>query len=103
HRKVDGREIPERCKGMSAGLEVLDFGHGERCVSVAGSECALPDVDQPIFITVDKWAKQNAPHEAKDGGVGTDAESEGNDDCKSEPLGPQQRAESKSQISSEQS
>src|SRR5262249_55031510 len=60
HRATHGGEVAERAQGLNAGLEILDFGHGERNVVVANAGSALPDIDQPGFVAVDQRLQQDA-------------------------------------------
>ena len=57
---------------MNATLEVLDFGDGEGRIFLADAGGALPDVDQPVLVSIDEWLEEHAPHEGKDGRVGPD-------------------------------
>ena len=50
HGETDGGEIAERAQGFNVGAQVLDFGHGERCVVVADAQGALADVDQTVLV-----------------------------------------------------
>src|SRR6266446_9910327 len=54
HGELEGRELAKCAQGFNAGAQILDFGHGERCVLVAGARGALADVDQPVLVAVDE-------------------------------------------------
>src|SRR5467141_4194297 len=41
HGELEGRELAERAQGFDAAAQILDFGHGEVCVLVAGARGAL--------------------------------------------------------------
>jgi len=74
HGELEGRELAERAQGFNAGAQILDFGHGERRVVVAGAQGALADVDEPVLVAVDERLEEHAAHQGEDGGVGADAQ-----------------------------
>ena len=98
HGEADGREIAERAQGFDAGAQILDFGHGERCVVVADARGALADVDQPVLVAIDERLEEHAAHQREDGGVGADAERQRQHHRDRKPFGASQRAECNSQI-----
>ena len=51
------------------------------------SASGLLNVDQSVFVGVDERTKQNAAHEAENGGVGADTERKGSDHREGQPLG----------------
>src|SRR2546422_1032922 len=102
HGETDGGEITERGQGFNAGAQILDFRHGERRVFGAHTFGALADVDEAVFVAVDERTEKHAAHQREDGGVGADAEGEGEDHGESEALGAGQRPKSYFQIVKEQ-
>ena len=93
HRKAHRREIAELAHGVDAGFDVLDFGHGERCVVVSHAGGALADVHEPVLVTVDERLEQHSPHEGKDGRVGPDAKRQREDHNGRQPWSADQRVE----------
>ena len=87
---------------MDTGFEVHEFWDGEINVVAADAGGTLTNVNEAAFILVDQRTKEDATHEAEDGGVRTDAERESDDDGESEAFSAQERAKGKSQILSEQ-
>src|SRR6202007_122482 len=88
---------------VDVSLDILKLGDREINILVAGAEGTLLDIDETLLIRIDQGAKENAAHEAEDGGIGADTEREGDDDGKCEAFGAGERAKGKSQILSEQS
>ncbi len=98
HGEFGGRKIAERAQGFNAGAQILDVGHGECCVFVAGTRGALADVDQPVLVAVDERLEEHAAHQREDGGVGADAKRQRQDHGNRKPLRPHERVERNSQI-----
>ena len=88
HGEFSGREIAECAQSFNTGAQILDIGHGERGVFVAGARGALADVDQPVLIAVDKGFEKHAAHQGEDGGISADAERQRQDDGDRQPLRP---------------
>ena len=87
HGEADGGEVAERGDGFDAGFQVVDLGDGEGRVLDADGLGALADVNEAVLVPVDEGLHEDAAHEGKDGGVGADAEGEGQDDGDRESLG----------------
>ncbi len=77
HAEADGREVAKFADGFDARLHILDFGDGEVDVFDADARCALANVDQAVFVAIDERAEEHAANHAEDGGVGADAQREG--------------------------
>ena len=67
-------------EALGALAEVGDLGNGEVDVVAAGSLDRVTDVDEAIAVLVGKGPQQHAAHDAEDGGVRANPESEGEDD-----------------------
>ena len=80
HCKTNHREVPKFRNRLDASLKVLDIGDGEQRILHAHTGCALADIDKAVLVSVYQRAEENATHEAEDGGVGADAEGQGDDD-----------------------
>src|SRR5580704_13414240 len=98
HRKVHLREIAEFADGADAALDILDFGHGERCVGAFEAGGALADVDEPVLVTVDERLEQHSSHEREDRGVRADTKRQREDHNGGEPFAAHQRVERNSKI-----
>jgi hypothetical protein len=61
----------------------------------------LLDVNEAILVAVDKRAEEHAADQAKDGGVGADAERQREHHGDGKPLGARERAERNFQITKE--
>jgi hypothetical protein len=96
HGEPDGREIAERAQGSNAGAQILDFGHGERCVDVADARGALADVDQPVLVAINERFEEHAAHQREDGGVGADAERIHSSSCPQRAVAPGPSSDSRS-------
>jgi hypothetical protein len=101
HRELDHREVTERRQRLHARLQVVDFRDGEVRVFDPGARSALPDVDQPVLVTVDQRPQQDATDDAEDGGVGADAERERDDDGGAQSLGAAERTQCEAEIARE--
>ncbi len=101
HSEPEDGEIAKRAQAFNAGAQILDFGHGECCVLVAYARCALPDINQPVFVAVDERLEQHAAHQREDCGVGADPQRQRQHhrDCK--PFGASERPERNSQVVNE--
>src|SRR5579864_6771344 len=93
HCEADFREIAELLDGVNAGLDIFDFGVGKGGVFVAQAASALADVDEPVLVTIDERLEQHSAHESEDGGIGSDAEREGEDNDDGEPWSAAQGVE----------
>src|ERR1700722_903414 len=80
HGETDDGEIAEFADGLYVGFDVDNFGDGEIGVVYADAHGGLADVDDAIFVAIIERAEQHAANDAKDGGVGADAERERDDD-----------------------
>ena len=60
--------------------EVVDFGDGEGRVLGVNAGSALADVEEAGFVAIGEGAEEDGAHDAEDGGVGSDAESESEGD-----------------------
>ena len=98
HCETGGGELAERAEGLNAGAQIVDLGNGKRGVFVADAKRALPDVDQPVLVTIDEGLEEDAADECEDGGVGADAERQGKDHNDRKPAGAQERVKRNSQI-----
>src|SRR5580698_3680569 len=80
HGETDDGEIAEFADGLDAGFDVHNFGDREIGVVDADAHGGLADIDDAVFVAIIEWAKEDAADDAEDGGVGADAEREGDDD-----------------------
>ena len=101
HGELDRGEVAERVERPDARAEVLDFRHGEDRVLDPDAGRALADVDQAIFVAVDERPQEDAADDAEDGGIGADAERQGDDHCDGQALDPGQRPEREAEIGDE--
>ena len=99
HRERDRGEVAEGAHRFHACLEVVDLRDGERDVRRLKAGCALPDVDQAIFVTVRQRLEQDASNDAEDGGVRPDAQGQCQHDGDRQAPCPDQGAERKPEIS----
>ena len=60
-------------------------------LSNADAARALADVDQPVLVAIDERPQQHAAHQAEDGGVGSDAERQGENHGDRKSFGAQER------------
>ena len=86
HGETNGGKIADGAEGFDAGAQILDFGNGERGVALIGSRGAQADVDQAVLVTIDERLEEHAAHQGKDGGMGTDAQCQRQNDCEGSPL-----------------
>src|SRR4029077_11621853 len=98
HGETDGGELAEGAEGLDAGAQIVDLGNGKRGVIVADAKGALPDVDEPVLVTIDEGLEEDAADECEDGSVGTDAERQGKDHDDRKPASAQERVKRNSQI-----
>src|SRR6266436_8376715 len=98
HGEADGGEIAELAKGLNAGFKVQNFRHGEVDVLATDAESALPNVDEAILIGIHQRAKEDAAHQAEDGGVGADAQRQREHHGDRQPLGAPKRTNRNFQI-----
>src|SRR5271163_832664 len=98
HGEADGGEVAESVYGFDASFEIANFGDGECGVFRADAEGALADVDEAVFAAVDEGPQEDATDYAEDGGVGANAEGQGEDYGDGEALGVRQGAEGESQV-----
>src|SRR5580704_4217111 len=91
HGETDGRELAERAECLNACAQVLNFRHGEWDFTGADTGRALMDVNEALLVTVHERAQEDAAHQAEDSCVGANAESQGENDGDSEPLGAGER------------
>ena len=89
---------PNALSVFTRGAQILDLRHGERGVVGADATRALADVDQPILVAVDQRAQQDAAHQREDGGVGADAEGQGEHHRNRESLSAGKRAHGELQV-----
>jgi hypothetical protein len=101
HGELDGRELAERAQGFNASTQILDFGHGERCVLISGAGGALADVNQPILVAVDERLEEHAAHQREDGRVGADSQRQRQDHGDRKSFRPRERVERNSQVINE--
>ena len=92
---------PKAVSVLTRAAKVLDLRHREGGVVGADAVRALADVDQAILVAVDERPQQHAPDDAEDGGVGADAERQGQDDGERQALDPGQRPQRKPEIGEE--
>ena len=92
---------PKARQRLDARLQVADFRHREVRVLDADAARALADVDQAVFVAVDERPQEHAPDDAEDGGVGADAERQGEDDGDGQALDPGQRPQRKPEVGDE--
>ncbi len=74
--EVDRRNCAQIGDRLQPRTEVVDFGDGEGRVVDVDAGSALPQVDEAVFVSVGERTQQHGAHDAEDGGVGADAESE---------------------------
>src|SRR5437762_9326212 len=70
-------EIAKRIQRFHARLQILDFRNRKGGVAAIR---ALPDVDKPTFVTVDEREQQHATNQAEHRGIGTDSQSQSQND-----------------------
>src|ERR1700723_1404424 len=68
HGETDDREIAEFCDGLHIGLDVLNFRNGEIGVLDADALGSLANIDDAVFVAIVERAKEDAAHDAEDGG-----------------------------------
>jgi hypothetical protein len=83
---------------VDAGLDILNFGHGEGGVFNAETGGALADVYEAVFVSVDERTKKNASDEREDGGVCADAQGQREHHGDRKAFGSPERTERNSQI-----
>src|SRR5580704_15794032 len=98
HGEPDDREIAELADGLDVGFDVYNFGHRKVGVIDADAFGALADIDDAIFVAIIERAKQDAAHDAEDGGVGSDTERESDDHRDREPFAAPQGAGGEFQV-----
>ena len=76
-------------------------GHREDGILDADAGRALADVDEAILVAVDERPQQDAADDAEDGGVGADAERQGEDDGDGQALDPGERPQGEAEIGEE--
>ena len=101
HRELNRGKVAERVERADARAQVLDLRHREDRVLDPPAGRALADIDEPIFIAIDQRPQENPADDAEDGGIGADAERQGDDHCDGQPLDPGERPESKANIGDE--
>ena len=74
HGEVHGGEVAKRAQGFYACAQILYLWYGEGSVVVADAWGALPDIDQPVLVAVDKRLEQDSAHQRENGSVCADAE-----------------------------
>jgi hypothetical protein len=74
HGEVHGGEVAKRAHGFQVRAQVLYLGYGKRSVFVADAGSALPDIDQPVLVAVDKRLEQDSAHQRENGSVRADPE-----------------------------
>ena len=97
HRERDGGEITERRQRLDASFEVAELWYREVRILDRFPARGLPDVDQPLLVTIRQRPQQDAANDAEDGGVGADSQCERDHHGDGQPLdaaqGPQSVAE----------
>ena len=101
HGETDGGELAEGAECFDARAQVLNFRHGEWDLPRADTRRALLDINEAVLVAVDQRPQQHAAHQAKDGGVGANAQRQREHHGDRKPLGARQRAERYSQIAKE--
>ena len=99
--EVERGEVAERRQALDARPQVVEFGDGEHRVLQLHAHRALADVDEAVLVLVDQRPQQHAADDAEHGGVGADAEREGDDDGEREPFDPGQGPERVAEIGEE--
>ena len=85
HGELDGGEVAERRDRRHPRLEVAQLGDRKDRVLEAQAGGAVADVNQPVLAAIGERPQQHAADDAEDGGVGTDAESQRQDDRQGQP------------------
>src|SRR5215471_15767044 len=98
HGEANGGEVAEVTEALYARPQVLNFRHRPRAVFGADAGRALPDIYQPVLVTVDQWLEEHAAHQRENGGVGADAQRERHDHCDGQPFRAPERVGGNSQI-----
>src|ERR1019366_9737947 len=101
HGEADGGEIAEPTHRLDTRAQILDFRDGEIRVVDAESARALANVDQAVLVAIDQRPQQHAAHQGEDGGVGADAQGEGEDYGYGQPFGAHERAHRVFQLTEE--
>ena len=71
--------------------QIVNLRHGERGVVNAHAARSLADVNQPILVAIDERSQQHATDQAKDGGVGSDPECQGENHGNRKSFGARER------------
>ena len=90
-REFDRRKIAERRHTFDPGLQIPQFRHREGRVLLVQTAGALTDVDQPVLILVRERTQQHSLHDGEDGGVGADAQRQGQHDGQRQAPHPGER------------
>jgi hypothetical protein len=86
-REFQCREIAKGRHALHAGLQVAQLGNREVRVLDIDARRTLPDVDQAVFVLIGEGAQEHALDHGEDGGVGADAERQGQHDGEGESPG----------------
>src|SRR5713226_9929580 len=101
HGETDGGELAEGAYGFDACAQVLNFRHGEWDAPGANARRALLDVNEPVFITVDKRPQQDPAHQTEDRGVRPDAQRQREHHGERQPFGALQRTDREPHVTQE--
>src|SRR6202522_1602728 len=69
HGEVHGGEVAKRAQGFYARAQILYLRYGKGRVVVADAGGALPDIDQPLLVAVDKGLQQDSAHQRENGSI----------------------------------
>ena len=88
---------PNRVRVLTRARRSWISGTENVALSTPDALRALADVNQAVLVAVDERPQQDAPDDAEDGGIGADAERQGDDDRDGQALDAGQRPQSESE------
>src|SRR5262249_12301891 len=98
HGESNGGKVTEGAERLHAGFEINDFGDREPSVLDAEAHGALANVNKAVFVAIDEWSQKDSAHQAEDGGIGADTESEGQDNRQRQAFCTSERSRGNRQI-----
>jgi hypothetical protein len=94
-------ELAEAGDRSCSCAQILDFRYREVRICGAKPRRALPDINEPIFFTVDERFEKHATNDTEDRRVGSDTERQGHNHRHGQTFDPSERSQRKAEIRQE--